>query len=74
LERLSWGQNQADDLPNLLSTGNFPSLQYVNIRKAKINVGKVGTFNALIQDGGLKTLVLDGIKLSGSKAFEELLG
>ncbi len=77
IDRLTWGLNPADDLADLLKTGALPKLQYLNIRRAK--VGHAGA--SLVQltprltgENGISTLVLDGIKLAGSKVLKEILG
>ena len=79
LHRLSWGLNCADGMAELLnSKKDVVQLQYLNLRRAKITSTEIGKLSMIVKEtetcDGLETLVLDGIKLSGCSALNELLG
>ncbi len=75
LKRLTYGLNAADDLPGLLAGGAIPSLQYLNLRRAKVAGASLSKLLPRLKGkDGISTLVLDGIKLAGSKVLKELFG
>ena len=79
LQRLSWGLNCADGIAELLSSKkDVVQLHYLNIRRSRVTSAEVGKIANITKqndnNSGLETLVLDGIKLSGCAALNELLG
>ncbi len=74
LERLSWALNSADSLCQYMAKGGFPSLGYLNLRKARIPNQELTHLREVVTNSSLDTLVLDGLKLSGSGVLKNLLG
>ena len=74
LERLSWSLNLAEEIADFLSKHPMPRLDYLNLRKTKVSPAAVGKLVEHCGENGIGTVVLDGIKLSGSDAISKLLG
>ena len=69
-----FGLNKADGIQEKLNY--FPELQYINLRMCHISTANVGALGLSLQSPGcqLSTLILDGLKLSGTAALKDLLG
>ncbi|XP_064595909.1 uncharacterized protein LOC135462616 [Liolophura sinensis] len=76
LTRLTFGLNNVEELPDILTKSCLPFLNYLNLRKAKISAAGVSKLQSLItpKEKPMKTLVLDGLKLAGTEALKGLLG
>ena len=75
LKKLSFGHNNADKLGAILSANKCISLEYLNLRRAKVTAEELNNIAPLFgKQGTVKTLVLDGIKLAGTGAFNNLFG
>ncbi|XP_077996942.1 uncharacterized protein LOC144450225 [Glandiceps talaboti] len=75
ITELHLGLNNIDSLPDSLGDDMvFPKLHSLDLRKAKINPSTVGKLSKYLQKpAGIQKLCLDGMKLSGSTAIEDLL-
>ena len=75
LKKLSFGHNNAEQLCAVLVAQKTVCLDYLNLRRAKISADAVASIAPLLgKQGSIKTLVLDGIKLAGTGAFNNLFG
>ena len=75
MKKLSFGHNNADKLGAILSANKCISLEYLNLRRAKVTAEELNNIAPLFgKQGTVKTLVLDGIKLAGTGAFNDLFG
>ncbi|ESP02588.1 hypothetical protein LOTGIDRAFT_171908 [Lottia gigantea] len=72
IKRLSYGLNDIEDIANNLKT-NWTQLNYLNLRKCKVSMAGLTCLSVLVQNKELPitTLVLDGLKLSGTPAFND---
>ncbi|XP_050399775.2 uncharacterized protein LOC126817009 isoform X1 [Patella vulgata] len=73
LQKLTFGLNECDSIAENLQT-QFPNLEYLNLRKARMSVEKLEGLSIIVKNKGLQisTLVLDGLKLSGTEAMKSL--
>ena len=74
LRKLKYGLNKGDGITSKLEA--FASLLYINVRLCHISTAEVGLLVRLLGNpcSSLTTLILDGLKLSGTSAIKELLG
>lgn len=76
LSKLTFAMNDMEGLPAYLSPERFPGLAYLNIRKTKLSSNAFIALSGLVTAAGLplSTLVLDGLKLSGTETLKNLCG
>lgn len=80
LESLDFALNNAETIPDILSTTTLSKLQHLNLRKAKISPGKVMELRQHLvkkpqeNDVTITSLNLDSIKLSGTNTLQSMLG
>ena len=74
IRKLKYGLNKGDGIKEKLEA--FTNLQYINIRMCHISTAEVGLLGRLLgnTDSPLTTVILDGLKLSGTPAIKDLLG
>ena len=74
IRKLKYGLNKGDGITEKLEA--FTNLQYINIRMCHISTVEVGSLGRLLgnTDLALTTVILDGLKLSGTAAIKDLLG
>ena len=74
LRKVKYGLNKGDGIAEKLEA--FINLQYINIRMCHISAAEVGSLGRLLgnTDSSLTTVILDGLKLSGTSAIKDLLG
>lgn len=68
--------NESELLIDQLSSGKFPALQYLNLRRSHMTPGAVGHLSQLLiqENSCLTSLILDGLKISNTVALSVLLG
>ena len=80
LECLDVSLNDAEDIAEVLQESPpLPALHTLNLKKCKIPAVSVGQLRGLVcplgpGDGGLSSLILDGVKVSGTGALQTMLG
>ena len=74
IRKLKYGLNKGDGITEKLEA--FTNLQYINIRMCHISTAEVGSLGRLLgnTDSSLTTVILGGLKLSGTPAIKALLG
>ena len=71
---MSLGLCTVDGLHSLIASGSLPAINYINLRKSKISTKDFGELGKDLVGDRQTTLVLDGLKLAGSNALQDLLG
>ena len=76
IRKLTFGHNNGEALADILLTDAFSQLNYLNLRRTKISPAALAKLAPLLakKQGGIGTLVLDGIKLANTGVFETLIG
>ena len=74
IRKLKYGLNKGDGITEKIEA--FTNLQYINIRMCHISTAEFGLLGRLLgnTDSSLTTVILDGLKLSGTPAIKDLLG
>ncbi|KAK3586423.1 hypothetical protein CHS0354_017066 [Potamilus streckersoni] len=74
LRRLTFSMNESELLFDQLSSGKFPALQYLNLRRSHMTPGAVGHLSQLLiqENSCLTSLILDGLKISNTVALSVL--
>ncbi|XP_045210363.2 uncharacterized protein LOC123561819 [Mercenaria mercenaria] len=73
LRRLRYGNNKGDNLPEKLT--EFPNLQYLNLRLCHLSHTDISQLGKHLseKDCSVSTVILDGLKLSGTDSIKDLL-